>query len=193
MSEQNTPLSDEALVSSTLTNSNDFGVLIERYEKKIQRYIYRLGIRNFEDQQDVLQEIFIKAYRNLNSFDTSLTFSSWLYRIAHNEAISWYRKHTSRPEGHLLADSDEILGIIASKEEGPDLIFDQNLNADAVTKALTKIEDKYREVLFLRYFEHMEYNEISDILRIPPGSVGTLIHRGKKQLYHELNQEQIRI
>lgn len=193
MSEQNTPLSDEALVSSTLTNSNDFGVLIERYEKKIQRYIYRLGIRNFEDQQDVLQEIFIKAYRNLNSFDTSLTFSSWLYRIAHNEAISWYRKHTSRPEGHLLADSDEILGIIASKEEGPDLIFDQNLNADAVTKALTKIEDKYREVLVLRYFEHMEYNEISDILRIPPGSVGTLIHRGKKQLYHELNQEQIRI
>jgi len=193
MSEQKALASDEALVSSTLREPNTFGLLIERYENKIQRYIFRLGVRNFEDQQDVLQDIFIKAYRNLNSFDTSLTFSSWLYRIAHNEAISWYRKHIVRPEGHLLLDSEEVLGIIKAKEDSPEIIFDQDINATVVAEALSKIEDKYREVLVLRYFEHMEYNEISDILRIPQGSVGTLIHRGKKQLYNALNLEAIRI
>lgn len=193
MTEQIEPISDEALVSSTLLDQNNFGLLIERYEKKMQRYIYRLGVRNFEDQQDVLQDIFIKAYRNLNSFDTSLTFSSWLYRIAHNEAISWYRKQNVRPEGHLLLDSEEVLGIIKAKDDSPELVFDQDINATLVAEALAKIEEKYREVLVLRYFEHMEYNEISDILRIPPGSVGTLIHRGKKQLYNALNLEAIRI
>ena len=193
MSEQNESLADEILVSATLKDQNNFGLLIERYEAKLQRYIYRLGVRNFEDQQDVLQDIFIKAYRNLNSFDISLTFSSWLYRIAHNEAISWYRKQSVRPEGHLLLDSEEVLGIIKTKEDSPEIVFDQNVNAKVVAEALAKIEEKYREVLVLRYFEHMEYNEISDILKIPQGSVGTLIHRGKKQLYNALNLEAIRI
>lgn len=193
MSDQTEPIRDEALVSSTLLNPNNFGLLIERYEHKLMRYIFRLGVRNFEDQQDVLQDIFIKAYRNLNSFDTSLSFSSWLYRIAHNEAISWYRKQIVRPEGHLLLDSEEVLGIIKAKEDSPEIVFDQDINAAAVAEALAKIEEKYREVLVLRYFEHMEYNEISDILRIPAGSVGTLIHRGKKQLYNALNLQAIRI
>ncbi len=193
MSEQVETQSDEVLVASTLKEPNDFGLLIERYEAKLQRYIYRLGVRNFEDQQDVLQDIFIKAYRNLNSFDTTLTFSSWLYRVAHNEAISWYRKKIIRPEGHLLFDSEEVLGIIKAKEDSPEIVFDQNVNAKVVAEALAKIEEKYREVLVLRYFEHMEYNEISDILKIPQGSVGTLIHRGKKQLYNALNLEAIRI
>lgn len=193
MSESIEPLPDEALVASTLKNPNDFGLLIERYENKLLRYIFRLGVRNFEDQQDVLQDIFIKAYRNLNSFDTTLTFSSWLYRVAHNEAISWYRKKIIRPEGHLLLDGEEVLGIIKAKEDSPEIVFDQNVNAKVVAEALAKIEEKYREVLVLRYFEHMEYNEISDILKIPQGSVGTLIHRGKKQLYNALNLEAIRI
>ena len=60
----------------------------------------RLGIRNAEDREDTLQDIFIKIYKNLNGFDTNLSFSSWVYRIAHNEAISAYRKKNVRPEGH---------------------------------------------------------------------------------------------
>jgi RNA polymerase sigma-70 factor (ECF subfamily) len=187
------PPSDEEVVRMTLKDPNQYGLLMERYEAKLKRYIARLGVRNPDDQLDVLQEIFIKAYRNLNGFDTSLSFSSWIYRIAHNESISWYRKKNVRPEGHLVGDGDEILGFLASSQEGEEVKFDQTINADEVNKALELIDEKYREPIILRFFEHKEYDEISDILEIPIGSVGTLLHRGKKQLAHVLNKDILRI
>ncbi len=189
---ENAP-TDEEVVLMTLRERSAFGVILERYEGKLARYITRLGVRNLEDRQDVLQDIFIKAYKNLNSFDTSLSFSSWIYRIAHNEAISSYRKQNVRPEGHLIADSEEVLDLLSAKEDGPEAEFDHAINAEEITKALTSIDDKYREAIILRYFEHKEYEEISDILKIPTGSVGTLIYRGKKQLYNALNLKTLRI
>lgn len=187
------PPSDEELVTLSIENKDHFGLLIERYEAKLSRYVLRLGVRNEDDRLDVLQEIFIKVYKNLNGFDTKLSFSSWIYRIAHNEAVSWYRKTSVRPEGHLVADSDEIVTLLSGKEESAEVTFDKSVNADEVSKAIMHIDEKYREVLILRFFEHKEYEEISDILKIPVGSVGTLIHRGKKQLATALNTDAIRI
>lgn len=187
------PLSDTEVVGLTLKDPNQYGILMERYEAKLKRYITRLGVRIPDDQLDVLQEIFIKAYRNLNSFDTSLSFSSWIYRIAHNEAISWYRKRNVRPEGHLIGDSDELFGFLSAKEDSADVTFDEGINAAEVAKALEQLDEKYREPIILRFFEHKEYDEISDILQIPIGSVGTLIHRGKKQLANVLNKDNLRI
>jgi len=187
------PPSDEELVQLTLSDKEYFGVLVDRYEAKLTRYIARLGIRQLEDQQDVLQEIFLKAYRNLNGFDTSLRFSSWIYRITHNEAISWYRKQNVRPEGHLIGDSDELLMLLKSKEESVDEQFDKMINVKELNKALEKIDEKYREVIIFRFFDDKEYEEISDILEIPVGSVGTLLHRGKKQLATALNPDTLRI
>jgi RNA polymerase sigma-70 factor (ECF subfamily) len=189
----NLPPSDEKVVRLTLTQPNQYGVLMERYQPKLQRYINRLGVRVVEDQEDVLQEIFIKAYRNLHSFDTSLSFSSWMYRIAHNEAISWYRKKNVRPEGHLVFDGDEVLGFVASAQEGFETLFDKTINAKEVNAALAGLDEKYREPIVLRFFEHKEYDEISDILQIPIGSVGTLLHRGKKQLLSVINKDALRI
>lgn len=183
---------DEELVAGTLSDKEQFGVLMERYETKLRRYIRRLGVHNPDDQSDVLQEIFLKVYRNLNGFDPQLKFSSWVYRIAHNEAISWYRKRTVRPEGHLVGDSEEIIGFLSSSVDSADKMFDEQVNAEVVNKALLTLDQKYSEVLILRFFEHKEYEEISDILKIPIGSVGTLIHRGKKQLKRAINVEQIR-
>jgi RNA polymerase sigma-70 factor (ECF subfamily) len=190
---QDVPLSDEEIVRKTLSDPNQYGFLMERYETKLKRYIVRLGIRVPDDQLDVLQEIFIKAYRNLNGFDTSLSFSSWIYRIAHNEAISFYRKKNVRPEGHMVGDGEEILQFLASSQEGPEMKFDKTINAEEVTRALELIDEKYREPIILRFFEHKEYDEISDILEIPIGSVGTLLHRGKKQLASALNKDILRI
>jgi RNA polymerase sigma-70 factor, ECF subfamily len=187
------PPSDEEIVRLTLSDPNQYGLLVERYEPKLQRYITRLGVRVHDDQLDVLQEIFIKAYRNLNGFDTSLSFSSWIYRIAHNEAISFYRKKNVRPEGHLVGDGDEVLSFISSSMEGSEVTFDKTINAKQVEAALATLDEKYREPIILRFFEHKEYDEISDILQIPIGSVGTLLHRGKKQLADVLNKDALRI
>jgi RNA polymerase sigma-70 factor (ECF subfamily) len=187
------PASDVELVKKTLIDKSVFGELVDRYEAKLKRYIARLGVRNPDDQLDVLQEIFLKTYKNLNAFDTSLQFSSWIYRIAHNEAVSWYRKLSVRPEGHLIGDSEEMLSFLSSKNDTADVVFDKNVNAREVNEALLKIDPKYRQVIVLRFFEHKEYDEISDILKIPIGSVGTLLHRGKKQLANALNKESLRI
>lgn len=193
MNLQNQNVTDEDIVLQTLKEPSSFGFIIERYEAKLQRYIARLGVKNPDDAADVLQEIFIKAYVNLNSFDTSLSFSSWMYRIAHNEAITWYRKKNVRPEGHLIIEGDKVLSLLSSKQEGPELLFDRQINAVELNKALNTIDPKYNQVLVLRYFEEKEYTEISDILQIPVGSVGTLISRGKKQLQTVLNRDNLRI
>jgi RNA polymerase sigma-70 factor (ECF subfamily) len=186
-------VSDELIVKAALQDKEQFGVLMDRYEAKLRRYIARLGVRNLDDQLDVLQDIFLKVYRNLNGFDPKLKFSSWIYRIAHNEAISSYRKKNVRPEGHLVADSEEILTFVSGSLETADVTFDKTINAEQVSNALLQLDKKYSEVLLLRFFEHKEYDEISDILQIPIGSVGTLIHRGKKQLATVINTDQIRI
>lgn len=186
-------LSDEALVPIILETPNAFGVVIERYEEKLSRYIERLGVRVHDDRLDVLQEIFIKAYKNLNSFDGSFKFSSWIYRIAHNEAITWYRKRSVRPEGHLVADGEEVMLLTKDGSLGAEQLFDESVGAKEVLRALDEIDIKYKEALILRFFEYKEYDEISDILRIPIGSVGTLILRGKKQLANEINKAKVRI
>lgn len=186
-------VTDEEIVKLALTDKEQFGVLMVRYEAPLRRYIARLGIKNPDDQLDVLQDIFLKVYRNLNGFDQKLKFSSWIYRISHNEAISSYRKKNVRPEGHLVADSEEILSFVSGSMDSAEVEFDKTVNAKTVNKALLSLDGKYREVLLLRFFEHKEYDEISDILQIPIGSVGTLIHRGKKQLASVIKADQIRI
>lgn len=187
------PPSDEELVEKTLEDKVFFGELVERYQTKLARYTARLGVHDLEDQLDVLQEIFLKVYKNLNAFDGAMKFSSWIYRIAHNEAISWYRKKNVRPEGHLIADSEELISFLSTKSDSADVEFDRSVNIKEVNQTLMKIDKKYREVLILRFFEHKEYEEISDILKIPVGSVGTLLHRGKKQFANALNMDAIRI
>lgn len=193
LEDTNEVLSDQAVVTKALVEQRYFGEIVDRYQEKLARYILRLGVRNPDDRDDVLQEIFVKVYRNLNAFDTSLSFSSWIYRIAHNEAISWYRKKNVRPEGHLIDDSDTIIGLISSREDGAEVEFDKEVNATVISQALTEVDEKYRTVIILRFFEHKEYEEISDILKIPIGTVGTLVYRGKKQLKKVLDQNKIRI
>lgn len=186
-------MEDVEMVRLALQEQAFFGYVINRYEPKLDRYIRRLGVHDADDRADVLQDIFIKVYRNLNGFDQSMRFSSWIYRIAHNEAISWYRKRNARPEGHMVLDSDDVLNFLSNKEDSSEVQFDQEINADRLADALEKIDEKYRAVLMLRYFEHKDYNEISDILQIPIGSVGTLLHRGKHALRDVLNPDAVRM
>lgn len=186
-------MSDEEAVALALHEKAFFGHIVLRYEDKLSRYIRRLGVGNEDDRKDVLQNIFIKVYKNLNGFDQSLSFSSWIYRIAHNEAISWYRKTHARPEGHLVGDSEDVLALLSSSEDNAEKQFDITVNAEEINRALQALDEKYRDALILRFFEHKEYEEISDILKIPPGTVGTLIYRGKQELKKKLEKNHLHI
>lgn len=186
MAEQTPQLSDQEVVKLALGERAFFGHIVDRYEAKLDRYITRLGVRNPEDREDVLQEIFIKVYKNLNDFDLSLSFSSWIYRIAHNEAVSWYRKLKVRPEGYLIGESEKVLNMMGDGAEDAESRLDRSIESKQLLSVLEQLDTKYRDVLILRYFEHLEYEEISDILKLPVGTVGTLVHRAKKKLRQRL-------
>lgn len=175
-------MTDEELVKSSLQHEDAFYSLIKRYEPVLLRYIHRMTQVNQEEAEDLLQDIFIKVYRNLNGFDTNLKFSTWVYRIAHNEIISQYRKkkrdgfpieldaddEESRSIANFLTDTLNVESHYLNKEK-----------ANTVRMALEELPPKYRDILVLRYFEELNYREISDILQKPAGSVATLLNRAK--------------
>lgn len=155
-----------------------FGVLVDRYEAKIRRYVKRLMPGVGEEVDDLLQDIFIKVFVHARGFDTGLSFNSWIYRIAHNEAVSWLRKKKARVETVELGESEcqtFLTSIEVSNES-----HDARLTADAVARALGGLEERYRSVLVLKFLEGKTYEEIGDILAVPQGTVATLIHRAKK-------------
>lgn len=171
---------DEELVAESLKDAGAYAFLVERYEEKLLRYIMRISASSLEDAEDILQEVFISAYKNLNSFDQDLKFSSWIYRITHNKAISHYRKVTARPRTTTYEGDNELLNILSSDEDlARDL--DRKYTAEEVRRVLELMEERYREVLVLKFLEDKDYKEISDVLEKPMGTVATLINRAKKQ------------
>lgn len=175
-------MSDEQLVQVSLENQDCFYYLMKRYEPKILRYIKRLTNISEEESADILQEIFIKVYRNLNGFNQKLKFSSWIYRIAHNEIINQYHKRKSYSAMISLNIEDDDVNNMAeivcdTFDVQDDYIFREN--TEKVREALKELPDKYREILILRFLEDKSYDEISHILRKPAGTVATLINRAK--------------
>jgi RNA polymerase sigma-70 factor (ECF subfamily) len=179
MEDRCTDKTDEELVALVLKDQEYFGCLMKKYSTPLSRYIVRI-IPSFRDSvDDILQEVFIKIYLNLNGFDPSLKFSSWIYRITHNHAISLLRKENSRPKTVSTDNNDEY-------DFFERYIADEQINnkemryaKEEVAYVLENIDQKYREVLVLRYLEEMNYDEIGDILKKPIGTVGTLISRAK--------------
>ncbi len=170
------PYSDRELVKLSLQQLDYFSCLYNRYEGKMIAYIKKISSLTQEEAEDVLQEAFIKIWRNLNDYDTDLKFSSWVYRIVHNETISYWRKKKSYGKDKQLATGEVSLkDDVVKEEEG------QEEDKEAKVKTLlAAMPPKYREILVLRYFEGLSYDEISDVLKIPPGTVATRLNRAKK-------------
>lgn len=180
---------DEELVALVLKNPDVYVFLVERYETRLLRYIMRISGATKEDCEDLLQEVFLSAYRYLNDFDQDLKFSSWIYRIAHNKVISHFRKITARPKTTTYEGDSQLLNILASEDDiGRDL--ERKYTAEEVNNVLGQIDEKYREVLVLKFLEEKDYKEISDILEKPMGTVATLISRAKKQFKEKVTEQE---
>ena len=151
--------------------------IIERFEDKLGRYINQM-IYSRADKEDVLQEVFIKTFKNLNSYNSDLKFSSWIYRIAHNETINWIKKNQKNKMVEIIDNDVDINSQEKSAYEKMSHIKD----IKKIQKCIGKIPIKYKEAILLRYIEEKTYEEISDILRKPTSSIGTLIQRGIKEL-----------
>ena len=176
------PLSDEEIVLQTLRDKDAFALIIERYEAKLGRYLERLGVSSREDREDILQNAFVKAYKNLNSFDPTLTFSSWMYRIAHNETMSFFRARRARPQVILTEEGETLLQGLRDESADSSKQAEYRLSREELARALATLPQAYRDVLTLRFFEERSYAEMSDILEVPVGTVSTLLYRAKRAL-----------
>lgn len=170
-------LADEEIVRQVKSGETElFGVLVKRYEAKISRYA-RKFLSNYHDIEDMVQEIFIKTYANIQSFDTSRKFSPWLYRIAHNEFINAIRKKGKEPLPFF--DLDILFPHIVSKEHADKEIKEEEMRR-MIDSCLDQISPRYREPLILYYLEDLSYKEIADVLQAPVSTVGIRLKRAKE-------------
>jgi len=180
-------LTDEEIVKSVRNgNLNSFRLIIQRYQNKLSRYIKSLLISSTKEEiEDILQEVFILAYKNINSFNLNLKFSTWIYRIAHNHTINYSKKQKNKNLNFNIDDLDDMENLLISDIDIKGELELEHTKME-LKKALANLDLKYRSVLILKYFEDKSYDEISDILKIPRNTVGTFINRGKKKLLESL-------
>ena len=163
---ENLEETDEDIVNRIVSGDHDaFALLIRRYETALNRYVTYL-IHDRVASEDAVQETFIKAYQNLAGFKKQYRFSSWIYRIAHNEAINIVRsqKHLTDTDIDELPERSVESTIIRD--------IDRAILKSELGVCLSQLDTKFREVLMLQYYENLTYEEIGDILHIPVTTVG---------------------
>ena len=180
------PSDEELMALVQRGDSERFGELMARYEPKLMRYGSRF-LAQGDDIREIVQDVFIKTYQDVQSFNTSQKFSPWIYRIAHNAFANELRR-TSRspirlPDFDLLLSHSPALESSDSESERASLVR-------MVETGLESISPKYREVLVLYFMEELSYKEIADVLRVPVNTVGVRLVRAKaalKDSYKERN------
>lgn len=172
---------DESIAAKVQAGKPElFGDLIDRYEGKLRRYGRRF-LATDEDVEDIVQDVFIAAYENIQGFDTSARFSPWIYRIAHNAFVGELRK---RSRSYPIFDFDTFIAGIPYDDPAQRERELRDIRAMLDT-SLEKLSPKYREVLILYYEEELSYKEIADVLRVPVGTVGVRIKRAREALATE--------
>jgi len=170
-------LSDNEIIAKSREDMNYFACLYERFEHRFLRYISKISQADCDEAKDILQESFIKAWINLNDFNYDLKLSSWLYRIVHNETVSFCRKKKSFGKNNKVIIDENVL---VAYENEIETNFDDEVNHILTDDILNSLPLKYKEVLVLKFLERMSYEEVSDVLKIPEGTVATRINRAKK-------------
>lgn len=159
-----------------------FGALVERYEEKLLRY-GRKFLRDSRDIEDIVQDIFVSCFQNIQSFDTSARFSPWIYRIAHNAFVNQLSKLSRQP--FVLVDFDTLVSHPVYDDPAVKERELRELKKE-LEAGLEQLEPKYREVLILYYLEELSYKDIAEVLQVPQGTVGIRLMRAKDALKKHL-------
>ena len=176
---------DEEIAARVQNGDVDsFAILVDRYEKKITRYA-RKFLYSPDDVKDIVQDVFVKVYVNIKSFDVKQRFSPWIYRIAHNEFVNALKKKKSEKISFIDFD---VLFPHPVASEAADAGVDRRDLRRLLDQSLEKIPAKYREPLVLYFFEEMSYREIADIMHLPASTVGIRLQRAKALLKKTVEQ-----
>ena len=185
-------LSDHALLEATRDGDEDaFAILVGRYRNQITNYIYRM-LNDYDEAVDLAQETFVRVFRAADRYQTNYAFSTYIYRIATNLAISELRKRKRRKLFSLTGffqnkDGDTTVEFNPPDERPlvDDVMVDEERRA-AVSRAIGTLPDKYRAPLVLRDVEGKSYEAIAEILEMNEGTVKSRISRARGSLIDKL-------
>lgn len=179
---------DEELVAAVLEGDRErFGDLIDRYQGRLVNYLFRL-LRNADDAHDLAQEVLVKVYQVLDRYDPQYKFSTWLFRVAQNAAIDQIRRRRLKLVS-LRQDDEEGEGRdwdLPSTERGPYGELRNRERGGAIQEAIEALPWEYRELIMLRHFGELPYEEIATLKGMPLGTVKNKLFRGRQMLKEKL-------
>ncbi len=169
--------SEQELIAHSLAkDAISYGELVERYKDSIYRCCYAI-VRDENAAEDIAQDTFIAAYYKLHTYNQARKFSTWLFAIATNKSLNYARRNR-----HLTTLEQKVADVVQSPHATP---HEQAVDAE-VRQAVALLPPKYRGVIHMYYFEHMEYEQVAESMAVPVGTVKAWLFRAKKQLRKEL-------
>ena len=177
--------SDEKLISRFQEGDiNAYNELVKRYKDRLLNFVLRY-FNNVEQAEDVVQDTLIKLYTHASYYKNVAKFSTWIFTIAKNNALTELRKNKRKKTDSLWTEDGQIIDI-NSKEESLDSKVQNEIAIDQLNKFLDEIPENFRMAVVLRDFQELSYEEISKILEIPIGTIKSRINRGRIQLAEKM-------
>ena len=188
-------LEDDTLVQEAIGGAEEaYKKLVNKYERALYYHILKM-IKNKNKVEDLVQEVFVKAFDNLASYNTNYAFSTWLYRIATNHTIDYLRKkklQTLSIDEPVKSHDSEMKMQLPDASAQTDRKIIQSQRKQIVQQAIEDLPKKYRDVIKLRHMQEKSYQEISEILDSPLGTVKAHIFRAREMLYKALKDKRER-
>ncbi|MEM6361023.1 MAG: sigma-70 family RNA polymerase sigma factor [Bacteroidota bacterium] len=181
-------LEDFKLIDQAVKEDDEqaFAMLMDRYKRPVYHMVLKM-VRNVDDAEDLTIEAFAKAFKNLARFKKDYTFSTWLFRIATNNAIDFIRKkrlETMSLDTSYTDDSGEAVQIdVEDKNLNPQEEAIKSQKIELIQLFVTKLPAKYQRLVKLRYFDELSYEEIAQELDAPLGTVKAQLHRARELMY----------
>ena len=163
---------------------NAYNELVKRYKDRLLNFVLRY-FNNVEQAEDVVQDTLIKLYTHASYYKNVAKFSTWIFTIAKNNALTELRKNKRKKTDSLWTDDGQVIDI-NSKEESLDSKVQNEIAIDQLNKFLDEIPENFRMAVVLRDFQELSYEEISKILEIPIGTIKSRINRGRIQLAEKM-------
>ena len=163
---------------------NAYNELVKRYKDRLLNFVFRY-FNNVEQAEDVVQDTLIKLYTHASYYKNVAKFSTWIFTIAKNNALTELRKNKRKKTDSLWTDDGQVIDI-NSKEESLDTKVQNEIAIDQLNKFLDEIPENFRMAVVLRDFQELSYEEISTILEIPIGTIKSRINRGRIQLAEKM-------
>lgn len=176
-------LEEVALIAQARAGDQSaFGELVARYQVAVYNLCYRM-LGQSEEAEDAAQEVFLRIYRQLRSYDPAHRFSTWVLAIASHYCIDQLRKRRL-----TIVPIDSIVGWARSRQPQPDDLALDGEQRDQIQACLHKLPEKYRLALVLRYWYDLSYSEMAQVMELPENTVKTRLHRARQMMAHLIKE-----